>query len=196
MVRAWAIPLLICLSTPSISNGQQAGQVVIGLRWMGLAAHLKQGQNIHLYKQKLDKKGYLALTQGLVIGLEFRINRLLAIRVNQAIIPSDCAGKFLGVTQLGLSGWHAIGQGPHSIGATLGPIWFYRQSWNAFPNYRDDGLFSPRGIKRQWQTKFVWHGLDLGYRYAFHAYGGFEMNCMPGVPEVFTFSPGAYVKAN
>ncbi|MBI3143521.1 MAG: hypothetical protein HYZ16_11905 [Bacteroidetes bacterium] len=167
----------------------------IGIKWMGLAAHLKRGQNVHLYRQKLDKNGYLALTQGLVIGLEFKVNPLLAIRLNQALIPSDCAGKFLGVTQLGLSLWQSFDHSRQYVGATLGPVWFYRHAWTALPQYRDDGLFELKGNTRQWQTKFVWHGLDLGYRLALHDRGGFELNCMPGLPEVCTFSPGAYWQA-
>lgn len=166
----------------------------IGVKYMGMTVHLKKSPHPHIYKWNFDKKGIGVWNHGLVLIAEYFVKPEVSFRLSQALIPYDCAGVFLGGTQVGLSYGKFIRTSPHELRITAGPMWFYRKSWKEIPGYIDEGLFKS-SKNGKWQTKFVWHGGEVEYNYWTSNNQAFSMNWMPGVPELFTFAPGIKMAA-
>jgi len=161
----------------------------IGIKYMGLTTHLKKSAHPHIYKRKFDKSGFAVLNHGLVLNFEYFLAQNTSLKLSQALIPFDCANKFLGATQMGVSYGRFIAQSPNEIRITAGPIFFYRKSWKDLDGYVDDGLFS-LNKNQKWQTKFVWHGGEIEFNHWYNENSAFSLNWMPGIPELFTFAPG------
>lgn len=181
--------LLVFASRQVSASTPPSVRFSIGIKYTGLSIHLKKSVSPQLYRHNLDKGGYVVFTHGLALNFEYHIYDDLALRVTQGMMFFDCAGKFHGATQIGLSHGYRPAQSAHEIRLAAGPIFFYRKSWKSFPSYIDDGLFkeSKNGI---WQTKFVWHGGEIEYNYWYQDQAAFSLNWLPGVPEIFMFSPG------
>lgn len=183
------VQLVLLFSCFQVYGQDIEPRFAIGIKYMGLTAHLKKSPHPELYKWNFDKKGYLVWNHGLVFIAEYFVNPEVSFRISQAVIPYDCAGTFLGGTQVGIGYGRFISQSPHEIRVTAGPMWFYRSSWKDLDGYVDEGLFklSKNG---KWQTKFVWHGGEIEYNYWTSQNRAFSVNWMPGVPELFTVAPG------
>jgi len=175
---------------PIVSFGQEfQPQFSFGIKYMGLTVHLKKSAHPQLYKLKLDKKGYAVVNHGMVLIAEYFVAQNASIRFSQALVPFDCAGQFLGGSQIAFSYGRYISASPNEIRVSAGPMWFYRKNWQFLKGYVDDGLFkvSKNG---KWQSKFVWHGGEIEYNYWLKSKQAFSLNWMPGIPELFTFAPG------
>lgn len=182
--------LLAAFLCPLLSYSQDfQPKFSVGVKYMGLTTHLKKSLHPQIYKRKFDKGGHVVINHGLILNFEYFVSDRAAIRLSQALVPFDCANKFLGATQLGISYGRFIAQSSNEIRIVAGPIHFYRRSWKDIDGYKDDGLFrlSKNG---KWQTKFVWYGGEIEYNYWLNQNQAFSLNWLPGVPELFTFSPG------
>jgi len=181
--------LLLLLSGVASGNDDFHPRFSIGLKYTGLSIHLKKSEHPQLYRHNIDKAGYGVLTHGFIINLEYFLHNDLALRVSQGLVFFDCAGKFHGATQIALSHGYRPTNSAHEFRVAAGPILFYRKSWKSLPGYVEDGLFkeSPNKV---WQSKFVWHGAEIEYNYWQSPTTAFSLNWLPGVPEIFTFSPG------
>jgi len=181
--------LLFLVSILSFSSARGQAKFAFGIKYMGLSAHLQKSPHPQLYHNKLDKNGTLVWNHGLVLNFEYFLNEQLSIRASQALIFVDCANKFLGGSHIGLAYGYRFENSPHEARFSLGPIWFYRQSWKDLPGYKDTGLFT-LSKNGKWQKKFVWHGAALQYNYWTENGYAYSLDVMPGIPELFTFAPG------
>lgn len=196
LARTWkrVVLLQILLLAAGIVSGHDAFQprFSIGLKYTGLSIHLKKSQHPQLYRHSFDKAGYAVLTHGLILNFEYFLHNDLALRVSQGLVFFDCAGKFHGATQIALSHGYRLPNSSHELRLAAGPILFYRKSWKSLPGYVEDGLFKESSNK-VWQSKFVWHGAEIEYNYWQNENTAFSVNWLPGIPEIFTFSPGIKV---
>ena len=79
-------------------------QVSIGIKFIGLSAHLKRSPHPHLYPGKLDKDGTLVATTGIILTAEYFVyQNILSVKLAQCFM-FDCAGKPAGFFHAGLRG--------------------------------------------------------------------------------------------
>jgi hypothetical protein len=164
-------------------------QIVIGVRWVGFTAHLKEYSYSKYYKGRLDKKGRFVANDGFAITIDAYLNEHFFIKVAQSIMFHDCGGKLFGMSHVGV-GYNYTDIYPSEAAISFGPMFFYRKSWLDLPYYSDPVHFFKVSKNQKWQTKFVWHGGTLEYAYHFNNQQAFSLNVVPAIPELFTFAPG------
>ena len=76
-------------------------QFTVGIKIGGLAFH-QQEVNPNYYSWSIDKKGRWVGYLGVSLTAGYQFNRYLGVKVIQTIMPYDCAGKFAGITHLGI----------------------------------------------------------------------------------------------
>ncbi len=154
---------------------------------MGISFHPGKNTNGALFNYTLGRHNRIALNFGLAMGLEYKFNNYISIKLDQAAFK-DCAGKFAGMTMFNLRYTQQLGKlGDGSVG--LGPFFFYRKNWNAINGYEDEGFFKI-SKNNKWQTKFVWYGGELEYNYPLRKGLDLSTNILPGIPVVFAITSG------
>jgi hypothetical protein len=164
-------------------------QIVIGVRWVGFTAHLKEYTYSKHYKGRLSKNGRFVANDGFAITIDAYLNEHFFIKVAQSIMFHDCGGKLFGMSHVGL-GYNYTDIYPSEAAISFGPMFFYRKSWLDLPYYSDPVHFFKVSKNQKWQTKFVWHGGTLEYSYKVRENQAFSLNIVPAIPELFTFAPG------
>ncbi len=161
----------------------------VGLYVNGLNIHLKQPVNPHLFHRTLNKSKKLVYNLGLGIRISYYYNQYAGLTITQAIVPNDCANKFFGTTHIGafLSTKAFNTVSLHEGIIIGGPLMFYRKSWTALPDYKDDGTMRESRNKR-WQYRFVWHGGFIEYQYHYNKNSAAGIHIMPGIPEIISVS--------
>lgn len=161
------------------------GQVSIGIKVMGLTFHPKPSPHPQLYPNGWDAKGKWVQIGGLFITAEWEMvpNRL-ALHAAQGLML-DCSNQFAGFSHIGVKGLYR--QGRHTLGASMGPSWFYRKTWLDIPGYVDEGLFA---YNTNWQHSFYWYAGSIEYDYRISPTHSLSANLIPGWPEVMVFSGG------
>ena len=77
------------------------GQFTIGVKIGGIAFH-QQPVSPNYYKWSIDKNGRFVGFAGFSITAGYRFNPFIGVKVIQTILPYDCAGKFSGITHIGV----------------------------------------------------------------------------------------------
>lgn len=160
-------------------------QVSIGIKFIGLSAHLKRSPHPHLYPGKLDKDGTLVATTGIILTAEYFVyQNILSVKLAQCFL-FDCAGKPAGFFHVGLrvSAYHNKWSG--SIGN--GPTLFFRRDWKDLPGYVDEGLFKRH---KNFQYRFFWYAGEVEGNYTLNDRLQFSTTFIPGPPEFFSIAPG------
>ncbi len=158
----------------------------IFIKFIGPTIHPEGGNFPELYPIKFDRKGYLVLNVGGVLGADFFFFKdVFSVRVAQAFYL-DCAGVPAGFSHIGLRG-RIFKVKRHSLYGGLGPTLIFREDWNKFPVYKDDGYFRRyKGI--QW--KFIIYGGEFEYNYQVKDNLDLSITAIPGYPIIFTFAIG------
>ena len=72
----------------------------------------------------------------------------------------------------------------------LGPTLYFRESWNRFPDYREDGFFTEsENFMQGYQHKFLPAG-DFDFQYALSSEIQLVWSIIPGLPDIITNSFG------
>lgn len=183
--------LIVLLFTGTMAAAQQPDSLQLKnaftVKFIALSIHpVKDNPNAKIYRNRLDKNGYLVMQYGGVLGYErFFYKDIFSIRVQQGLY-ADCAAVFAGFTHIGWRG-RIFKTGKHSLNGGIGPTLVYRRDWSRMKGYVDDGYFKRHN---QWQYKFLWYGGEFEYNYQLTANGQFSVMVVPGFPEVITFGIG------
>ena len=154
---------------------------------MGISFHPGKNINGPIFKTGLGKHNRAALNFGLAVGIEYKLNNYISLKLDQAAFR-DYAGKFAGMTMFNLRYTQQLGKlGDGSVG--LGPFFFYRKSWNTIDGYVDESYFR-FSKNNKWQTKFVWYGGELEHNYPLRKGLDLSTNILPGIPVVFAIASG------
>ena len=184
-MKAALISLFVILLNWPSAKAQVLPQVAIGLKLMGFAWHTKPSNHPHLFRFKTDAGAQGAFVRGAMLTMELGLYRnILHLHLAQAWM-ADCAAMPAGFTHIGLKG--TLHQNTHTLGASIGPTWFYRKSWTSLDGYVDEGLFR---VKNGWQRSFYWYAGAIEYDYRFRPDMALSVNLIPGWPEVFLLSAG------
>lgn len=180
---------VFALEVPSYSQHFSFGFQVIGL-----SVHLKKSKNRQLFKGKITKNGRVVVNGGVLFTARYHVNGHWGIQASQALVARDCSGQFLGMSHVGVFGKkNDIWDSPNSVDVSFGPMFFYRQNWALIPGYINDGLFKISD-NEQWMTKFVWHGGMVSWRYRLESGRYFQVDMLPGFPELISIGPGMSFK--
>lgn len=173
-------------------------QFTVGIKLGGLAFH-QQKVNPNYYKWSLDKKGRWVGYAGFSITAGYRFNPYLGVKVIQTILPYDCAGRFSGITHLGIDLHDDIVKmqnDRHQLSASFGPLFYYRKNWNSVPNYYVDEGFIKASDNGVWERKFVWYAGQIQYDFYFNDTDAISTNFLPGYPYIYTFMTGFQTSVN
>lgn len=183
------IPLIILIASIRSSYAQ----FTFGIKFGGLAIHQKAVMP-NYYRLSIDKKGRFVGYAGLSFTFSYQFNAYCGVKVIQTILPFDCAGKFSGITHVGIDlhdrivGWE---NEKHSVSASIGPLFYYRQNWRTIPSYYVDNNFIGKKSSEKWEYKFVWYGGQIQYDYYYEKNRAISTNFLPGFPYIYTFNTGA-----
>tara|TARA_B110000046_G_C13002416_1_gene402796 strand:- start:456 stop:1031 length:576 start_codon:yes stop_codon:yes gene_type:complete len=167
-------------------------QFTVGIKIGGLAFH-QQEVNPNYYSWSIDKKGRWVGYLGVSLTAGYQFNRYLGVKVIQTIMPYDCAGKFAGITHLGIDLHDRIvgfKNEKHRFSATFGPMFYYRKNWNEVPTYYIDEGFMKTAKNKAWERKFIWYGGQIQYDYYYNEKQAVSTNFLPGFPYIYTFMTG------
>lgn len=165
-------------------------QFSFGFQVIGLSVHLKKSKHPQIFKGKITKDGRVVVNGGVLLTARYHVNDHWGIQASQALVAHDCSGRFLGMTHAGVFGKkNDLWDSPNSVDVSFGPMFFYRQSWAMLPGYVDEGIFKLTDNQR-WMTKFVWHGGMVSWRHRLEAGRYFQLDMLPGFPELISIGPG------
>ena len=178
--------IFICIFSSAFS------QFTIGIKIGGLAIH-QQKVSPNYYRWSLDKKGHFVGYLGFSLTAGYQFNEYLGVKLIQTILPYDCAGKFSGITHLGIDFYDRIigvQHQKHDLSASFGPIFYYRKNWKTVPEYYEDKGFMKASESGIWERKFIWYGGQIQYNYYFRENRAISTNFLPGFPYIYTFMTG------
>ncbi len=144
----------------------------------------------------MDKKGRFVAFASISIVATYHINKYIGVKAVQSFIFHDCAGKFAGLSHIGIDfhddiiGWENPN---HQWSFSFGPLYYYRKGWLNDKNYRHTPDFLTLSKNRKWERKFVWYGGQIQYDYLFANGQAFNINFFPGIPYLYTFGIGGSV---
>ncbi len=76
----------------------------------------------------------------------------------------------------------------------LGPTFYFRESWNRFDKYRDDGFFQESdSFMRDYQFKILLAG-DIDFQYFYSDEIQFVWSIIPGLPDIVSNATGFRIK--
>ena len=90
--------LLLLLSFSPLSS-----QFTIGVTIGGIGIHQGSTENAKFYKLNVDKKGRGVIFGAVNLSVGYRFNDYLGVRAMQSVIFHDSAGKFAGISHVGLT---------------------------------------------------------------------------------------------
>ncbi len=180
--------LLFFLAT--LAAGATAQHFTFGFQIIGLSYHLKKSKHSHLFKGKITKNGRLMVNGGILFTVRYYPKPNWGVQYSQALVAHDCSGRFLGMSHVGFFvRKNEIWNSANAVNVSFGPMFFYRQNWALLPGYVDEGLFDI-SKNRRWMTKFVWHGGMLSYQHRIGPGQYFQLDMLPGIPEIISIGPG------
>jgi hypothetical protein len=182
----------ILLITLLLASTIGKSQFTFGVKIGGLAFHQRK-VSPNYYKLSIDKKGHWVGYLGVSLTAGYQFNPYLGIKVIQTLMPYDCAGKFSGITHLGIDMHDRIvgfENEKHRLSASFGPLFYYRKNWNKVPSYYEDDGFMKKGKNTAWERKFIWYGGQIQYDFYFNEKQAVSTNFFPGFPYVYTFMTG------
>lgn len=165
----------------------------MGVTIGGLAVHHKKASNPEIYPLKLDKNGYAVVFGGINFSVSYRINDYVGIKAVQSLIFYDSAGKFAGISHIGVQ-LHddivGLKSEEHHFSHSIGPFWYYRKNWSNIPGYTNDPSFIKMDAKGIWERKFAWYGGFSRYDYRLDAHNDLVVDFLPGYPFVYAGTVG------
>ncbi len=174
-------------------------QVSVGFTIGGIAYHPLREANARIYKWKFDRQGHFVGYTGLSIFVSYRINRYVGIKLIQAIVLHDCAGKFAGITHLGINLFDDIlawNDRFNEFSMSIGPFWYYRRNWTKEKAYRNMPDFISLSANKRWEKKFVWYGGQIEFDHFSAGNQPLVFNFLPGLPYIFTLGIGSKIMVN
>ncbi len=167
-------------------------QFSIGVSISGISYH--QGKiNTKPFKWKLSKNGKLTAFASISILVSYQFNDYIGIKAIQSFAFRDCAGRFSGITHIGIDlhddiiGW----KNPKSrFSMTFGPFWYYRKNWIKEKNYKHKNGFLKISDNKIWEYKFVWYGGQVEYSFFYNEHNSLIVNFLPGIPYVYILGIG------
>lgn len=193
----YGIKPLIFLVLFTFSHIYCTAQFAIGFSLSGIGYHPKQKKNASFYKWKLDKNGRFVAYLSATFFASYRFNNYVGVKFQQSLVIHDCAGKFAGVSHIGLDlhddiiGWKNL---IHEFSASIGPFWYYRKNWSQIKEYENDPKFIKMSENKVWEKRFVWYGGQAEYAYNTNANTSYTINILPGHPFLHTFGLGGRIK--
>lgn len=186
MLKAYCLFFATLFCYPSLAQEEVPSKNAITVKYFGLSVHLKESPYPEIFPYKLDKKGYVAVNYGAIVGYDrFVVRQAHAVRMQQAVY-ADCSGSLAGFSHIGWRGL-IFKRGNHSLNGGIGPTLVYRRDWNRIEGYKDDGYFNRSG---DWQYKFYWYAGELEYNYKLASSTDLSINLIPGLPELVSFGVG------
>ncbi len=177
--------LVFAMSAPAFAQ-----QFSLGFQIIGLSIHLKKSKNKNLFKGKITQNGRVVVNGGVLFTARYHVNDHWGFQASQALVARDCSGRFLGMSHVGVFGSkNNIWDSRNSLDISFGPMFFYRQNWALLPGYVNEGLFKISD-NQQWMTKFVWHGGMVSWRHQLEPNRYFQLDMLPGFPELISLGPG------
>jgi hypothetical protein len=173
--------------------GQVNAQFSFGIKVGGIAFHPKYKVDGSFYKWKINKIGNIAAFSSITFTAGYQVNDYMGIKVAQVIMFSDCAGKFAGISHLGVNlydrivGWHPE---DHRISMSVGPLFYYRKNWHEIGAYVPTPGFMNNSKDYKWETKLVWYGGQIQYDYFVNDQNAISVNFLPGYPYIYALSAG------
>lgn len=181
----------IFLLTLLQANSQQ--YFSIGISVSGIAFHPAANENTNYYKHPLDKNNKFTFYGGIAFYCNWHINEYCGIRLAQMILPYDCAGKFSGITQIGINLTDRIigfKNETHRLNGTFGPMWYYRKDWMKVSGYHTDEKFCKLSNSGRWERKFIWYAGHAEYNYFYQKNQATSLIIFPGYPHLYTALAG------
>lgn len=172
-------------------------QVSVGITFGGIGYHPQKSENSKFYKWKVDKKGHFVGFAGMTFNVSYRFNDYVGVKLIQSVVGHDCAGKFAGVTHVGVELYDDIiglRDNRHDFSMSFGPMLYYRNNWSREPGYVNDPDFIRMSSNQKWERKFIWHGGQIQYDYRVTDQESFQVNFMPGHPYLYSFMAGYGLK--
>jgi hypothetical protein len=170
------------------------GQFSIGISISGIGYHPRgNAQNASFYKWKIDRIGKFTGFANVSLLASYRFNDYFGVKIMQSIIFHDCAGKFAGLTHLGINLYDDIlhWKNPKSeFSMSFGPLWYYRKDWTKEKRYQNNPQFITLSKNKRWEHKFVWHGGLIQYDYFLDNNTSLTTTLFPGYPYLYTFGVG------
>jgi len=168
-------------------------QFSIGISVSGIGYHPVVDSNEVFYKWKIDRKGKWIAYSAVAVFASYRFSDRLGVKIMQSFVFHDCAGKFAGISHIGLDfhddfiGWT---NPAHQFSFSAGPLWYYRRNWTKLPGYQNNPSFITLSQSKKWEHKFVWHGGQFEYVRHFSPQQALSINFLPGYPYLYTFGTG------
>ncbi len=172
-------------------------QVSIGFTIGGIGYHPKNKSNHSYYKWKIDKKGKFVGYAGISIFLTYKVNNYIGFKLLQGLVFHDCAGKFAGISHVGINLYDDIigfKFKRDALSMSVGPFWYYRKNWMKIPEYIHDSTFIRLSKTKKWESLFVWYGGQIEYIHTFNNHKNFALNILPAYPYLYTFGVGEVVR--
>ena len=183
---------LILILLISISCKLVYSQFSIGITLNGIGYH--PNSNTDNFKWKISKNGKLVGFASISIIASYRFNNYVGIKIAQNIAFYNCAGKFSGITHIGID-LHddiiGINNTKNQLSASIGPFWYYRKNWNQITSYKYDPNFIKRSKNKTWEHLFVWYGGQIEYSYSYSKQNAITMTLLPGYPYIYAMGLGA-----
>ncbi|NOQ72647.1 MAG: hypothetical protein GQ574_11625 [Crocinitomix sp.] len=167
-------------------------QFTFGIKIGGLAFH-QQKVSPNYYSWSIDKKGRWVGYLGVSLTAGYQFNPYLGVKIIQTLMPYDCAGKFSGITHVGIDLHDRIAgfkNEKHRLSASFGPMFYYRKNWIKVPNYYVDEGFMNTAENENWERKFIWYGGQIQYDFYYKENQAISTNFLPGFPYIYTFMTG------
>jgi hypothetical protein len=179
MRKPWLFLLLSFLSL------QIYAQSNVTLKYFGLTIHPFGDTYAYLQPYKLDKNAHLVANFGLFGGYErFVVQDFISVKLTQGYFTDCSAGDaHIGLKALILQRKH------HQFSFSLGPMYFYRESWTRFPEYSSSGVFHLSKDGKT-QSKFFWYGAEVEYDAHINNQWDISTSFTPGLPFVMSLAVG------
>jgi len=184
--------ILITIVISSIAFSQFS----IGVSFSGISYH--QGNvNTKPFKWKISKNGKLTGFVSVSLLASYQFNNYIGIKIIQNFAISDCAGKFAGITHIGIDlhddiiGWESQ---KSQFSMTFGPFWYYRKNWLQEKEYTHKEGFLKLSKDNIWEHKFIWYGGVIEYSYYFNQHNALTFSLLPAIPYLYTFGIGTKYK--
>jgi hypothetical protein len=169
------------------------GQFSLGISVSGIGFHPVVDGNEVFYKWKIDRKGKWVAYSAITVFASYRLSDKLGIKAMQSLVFHDCAGKFTGISHIGIDfhddfiNWT---NPVHQFSFSAGPLWYYRRNWTELPGYQNNPSFARLSQSGKWEHKFVWHGGQIEYSRHLSPRQALTVNFLPGYPYLYTFGTG------
>jgi hypothetical protein len=158
----------------------------ISIQFIGLAFHPEAGTYPHLYKLRLDPKGFFVVELGAAIQYRYAFSDRWSF--NHALaLYSDCAQVMAGFVHFGIR-YNLIVRGPHTLSVDLGGSLLFREDWHQFEEYTGDTFFQDR-VYKGYQYRFYPMG-EIEYAFQYNPRWQYFISLVPGGKYVYTSSLG------